>query len=132
MPQYITTNKAWAFPIRFISSRSGPTMVSSHERIQQALALLLKTQLGERPFHTDYGSDIGQYVFGQLDLMALSQLKEQMATVIQAHETRIRLQEINFDSSEVVQGRLHIDITYELLEDGEEYQLRLPFTLNQP
>jgi len=130
MTQYNKSSSAWAFPIRFNSSRSGPQMISGQERIIQALTLLLKTHFGERPLHPDYGSELAQSVFAQLDLMSLANLREDIATVIQIHETRINLINIEFDSSMMLKGQLHIVLDYETLDDGEQYQLRFPFSID--
>ena len=82
--------------------------------IKQAIVNLLLTNKGERPFNPDYGSDIREYLFEQLDYGTAAQVKLSIETTISQFEPRIQILSLevwpNFNDN-----AFQVEMTYEII-----------------
>lgn len=62
--------------------------VSNDKAVKSALINLLRSPVGSKPFHPDYGVDINKYLFELADPMTQSLINEDIARVIKNYEPR--------------------------------------------
>ena len=121
----------WGFPPTF-DQRSGTVeLVSAEEDIQQSLTILLSTSLGERVMQPTYGCNLRDSLFEALSPNVASHLKEQVRTAILYHEPRIRLNQIDLNLDEQLQGVAKIKVDYTILSTNSRFSLVYPFYLQE-
>lgn len=102
-------------------------MVSEEEDIQQSLRIILSTRMGERLMRPDFGVDLHNMVFHQMDLTARTQLREAIERAILYYEPRITLTDVNFDMSEERNGILRIYLEYDVRMTNSRGNLVYPY-----
>ncbi len=122
--------RGWAFPLRFLSPQSGPNMADSKTLIKQSMYLLLNTFLGERQFHTGFGSRLSEFTFSNIDGFVLADVKEEIANTVLLNEPRINLIDIEFDSSKIYDGIVNISLKFLVKEDSSLNNMVFPYYLN--
>ncbi|WP_440056282.1 GPW/gp25 family protein (plasmid) [Pseudoalteromonas sp. T1lg65] len=121
----------WGFPVQFQSTSRGPVMDSGETLLRQAIHLTLNTLVGERPFWPDMGSGLSAYSFSDANEQSLAQLRQEIATVLLNHEPRIVLESIDFDSSELYDGVLLIQLNYLVRQTNSRSNMVFPFYLTE-
>lgn len=104
--------KGWAFPPEFNEGASPVKMISGEEDIEQSLRILLSTRLGERVMRPDFGTDIHNKVYHNMDLTMRTQLRAAIEKAVLYFEPRIALTSVEFDVSEERDGVLRILLEY--------------------
>jgi len=121
----------WTFPPRFNVPASGPATVKGEALIEQSLYVLLNTRVGERIHDAAYGCALSDYLFQIPDAEMLSDMREDIAKSIEAHEHRITLQEINFDTESIYDGYLNIHLEYQINDTNSPGNLVFPFYITE-
>ncbi len=121
----------WCFPPNFKSVESGPSMATDDVLIEQAIHVLLNTLLGERPLHSTYGSRLGDFVFSSVDPFILADVKEEIANAIMINEVRISLKEISFDSQDIYDGIIKIELNYIIKSTNSLGNMVFPYYLDR-
>jgi len=113
--------RGWQFPPQFdlyddTHSSSHPSgdvaMASGDNDIQQSLAILFSTLRGERIMTPDFGLGLHAHVFDPVDETELGNLRSQIEDAVLFFEPRIKIEDIEFDTTDVVDGCLKIALTY--------------------
>lgn len=104
--------KGWAFPPEFNEGASPVKMISDEGDIEQSLRILLSTRLGERVMRPDFGTDIHNKVYHNMDLTMRTQLRAAIEKAVLYFEPRIALTSVEFDVSEERDGVLRILLEY--------------------
>lgn len=84
--------QGWSFPPTFLREQGTVATVHGVTDIEQSLAILLGTEVGERLMRPDYGCDLRRMLFEPLDTSAEAYVKDLVRTAILYHEPRIRLE----------------------------------------
>lgn len=121
----------WGFPVQFSNPATGPGMDSGETLLKQAIHLTLNTLVGERPLSPNMGSGLSSYSFADANEQSLSQLRQEIATVLLNHEPRITLQTLEFDSSELYDGVLLIQLNYVIRQTNSRSNMVFPFYLTE-
>lgn len=116
----------WAFPPRFIKE-IGTEMVSGEEDVRQSLTILLSTTPGERLFRFDYGCNIRQWVFEEMNLSNETLLVECIEEAILFYEPRIEVEHIAIDTKDEREGILWIRIDYRIRETNTRSNMVYPY-----
>lgn len=119
----------WAFPPQFLDSLGGVKMSNDDEDIRESLYILLTTTPGERLMNPAYGCDLHSQVFQTLTANTLTIIEDMIATAILLFEPRVRVEAINMDTSMQLEGRLNIEIVYEVKGVNSRRNLVYPFYL---
>lgn len=119
----------WVFPPRFNSPKSGPDMVKDEALLEQAISLVLNTQVGERSLQPDLGCGLNHFVFSEATPLLLTELKEEISSAILNHEPRIKLLDIQYDLSGVYEGRVNIVLNYWVKQTNARNNMVFPFYL---
>ncbi|WP_018691891.1 GPW/gp25 family protein [Algicola sagamiensis] len=131
MSQTEFIGQGWQFPPTFKSAKTGPQMATGESLLQQSIYLLLHTLVGERPLQPTFGCGLNNFLFQSGDPSILADLKEEIANTVLLGEPRITLLEIMFDSSELNEGILNIELEYEIKETNSRSNMVFPFYLNE-
>lgn len=121
----------WAFPPRFNLPSLGPVMVSAEQLLQQAIHLELNTLVGERPLWPHMGSGLASFSFEDANQQSLAELKQEIATVLLNYEPRIILESIHFDTAELFDGVLLIELNYLIRQTNSRSNMVFPFYLTE-
>ncbi len=121
----------WSFPPRFIKPGSAPERAEGIELLEQAILILLNTQIGERNLYPKFGSGIGNFVFGEATPLMLTELKEEIARAVLEYEPRIRLDMIDYDLSDLYDGRINIVLAYTVKQTNARNNMVYPFYLTE-
>ena len=116
----------WGFPIAFDDS-IGVTMVSDAEDIRQSIILLLNTTPGERVTNPQYGCDLHSKIFKSISIESMTEIEEMIATAIGIYEPRVKVEEIDIDTSEELEGVVLINLVYVIRRVNTRTNMVFPF-----
>lgn len=117
----------WAFPPVFHPGVSPIAMVSEEEDIRQSLCIILSTHLGERVMRPEFGSELHNMVYHNMDLTARTQLRASIENAILHFESRITLTNVEFDVSEERVGKMSILLEYTIRLTNARGNLVYPY-----
>jgi Bacteriophage baseplate protein W len=115
-----------AFPLT-VDRRGALALVSGHDDIEQALALILGTAPGERPMRPEFGCAIHDLLFDTIDAATVGRIETAINAAITRWEPRIEVTAIDFDLSHVANGLLEITIGYVIRATNQAHNLVYPF-----
>lgn len=116
----------WAFPPRFVKG-GGAVMVSLEEDIKESLQILLQTTPEERIFRFDYGCNIHQWVYEELNLSTQTLITDSIRQAIVEYESRIELINVELNVADIADGVLQISIDYEVRQTNSRSNMVYPF-----
>lgn len=117
----------WSFPPQFLDSTQGIKMSSDEEDISESIYILLTTIPGERIMNPEYGCNLHSQAFRNIDPNTLTTIEDLISTAILYFEPRVRLESVDFNLSDQMNGRLDISITYEIKGVNSRKNLVYPF-----
>jgi phage baseplate assembly protein W len=106
-------------------------MVSDIEDIHQSLQILLSTRIGERVMQEDFGCDLNDVLFAEMDQSLINNLNRLVSDAILYHEPRITLDNLDISESEGQAGLLLISIQYTVRGTNSRYNMVFPFYINE-
>ena len=121
----------WSFPPTFTPGGSDVEMVSDFEDIHQSLQILLSTRLGERVMQDDFGCDLTNVLFAEIDQDLINNLTSLVSDAILYHEPRITLDRLDFSESDRHQGLLLISLEYTVRNTNSRFNMVFPFYINE-
>jgi phage baseplate assembly protein W len=114
-----------AFPFR-AGPHGGLAMAEGAADVEQAIRIILSTVPGERPIRPEFGCDIHNFVFDDLDAATYGAIDSAIRRALGRWEPRIAVDRIEFASSDR-DGMLLIEIGYELRSTNSKRNLIYPF-----
>lgn len=117
----------WAFPPEFIKEQKATKMISEEEDIKSSLEILLSTRLGERIMLPNYGCNLDQLLFENLDRTLITYIVDLIKTAILYHEPRIDVKKIDISETEPLEGKLVIEIDYVVRATNSRTNMVFPF-----
>ena len=121
----------WSFPPTFSEGGADLATVFDAEDIHQSLQILFATSLGERVMQDDYGCDLGQFLFEEIDRSLINSLTGLVSDAILLHEPRIALNNLQISDGEAEAGLLLIQIDYTIRTTNSRYNMVYPFYLSE-
>ena len=121
----------WAFPPTFTRGGAEIEMASGPEDIHQSLQILLSTQMGERVMHEDYGCDMTNLVFEEIDQGLINSLNSMISNAILLYEPRIKLDGLDISIDDAQEGLLLIALEYTIRSTNSRYNMVYPFYINE-
>ena len=126
--------RGWAFPPQFTlgsgldGQRIGDVaMVADEDDIRQSLTILMATRRGERVMRPLYGLGLWDQVFVSTDETSLGELRSQSEDAILFGEPRIKVEDIEIDTSAAADGVLEISIRYFIPAVNTRSNMVFPF-----
>lgn len=120
----------WAFPPSFIKGH-GAQMASGEEDIRQSIEILLSTSPGERIFNFEYGANIRQWVFEQMDLSVKTLIIEEIKHAVLYFEPRVDLEKVDVEIKDPQEGILWISLEYRVRQTNSRSNMVYPFYFNE-
>jgi phage baseplate assembly protein W len=121
----------WGFPPSFENLSEGVEMVSGERDIKQSLIILLNTSLGERIMKPEYGCGIRNFVFQETDNSHIHVLKDIITNAILNYEPRVKVEEINIDTENYLDGVITIEIDYFIITTNTRSNIVFPYYLSE-
>jgi phage baseplate assembly protein W len=131
----------WSFPPSFTppsappasnaTYQGGAAMVTGLTDIEQSLQILFTTRLGERVLAPDYGSELSDMVFEELDASLMARLQFQVQTAVLYHEPRIELLDTEVTEATEQAGLLLLTLTYRVRSTNSRHNYVYPFYLQE-
>ena len=121
----------WSFPPTFTKDEKGVELTSDVEDINNSLAVLLSTSLGERVMRPTYGCDLKILLFESLDSSLIAFVKDLVETAITRYEARIDAEQIEINTDEIIEGKLLIAVTYRVRATNSRFNYVYPFYIKE-
>jgi len=115
-----------AFPLQ-VDRRGGIALARDETDIEQAIELILGTAPGERPMRPEFGCGVHDFVFDSIDASTIGKMENAIRDALDHWEPRIVVETVEFDLSDVDEGRLMIDIGYRVRVTNTIRNLVYPF-----
>lgn len=119
--------RGWSFPPEFVKGQKGVRMISDEEDIKSSLHILLTTRLGERVLLPEYGCNLEELLFENLNRTLITYVVELIKTAILYHEPRIDVQKIDISQTNEIEGKLIIVIDYIVRATNARNNMVFPF-----
>jgi phage baseplate assembly protein W len=115
-----------AFPLQ-VDRRGGIALARDETDIEQAIELILGTAPGERPMRPEFGCGVHDFVFDSIDASTIGKMENAIRDALDHWEPRVVVETVEFDLSDVDEGRLMIDIGYRIRVTNTIRNLVYPF-----
>jgi Bacteriophage baseplate protein W len=115
-----------SFPLA-VDRRGGIALATGETDVDQAIEIILSTAPGERPMRPEFGCGVHDFVFDTIDASTVGRLETEIRRALDRWEPRIVIEEVEFDLSEMGDGRLLINIGYRLRATNHKRNLVYPF-----
>ena len=120
----------WKYPVNI--DHDGKIAVSEHEEdIKEAILIILKTAKGERLMRPDFGCGINKYVFTDMNTVNLHLIENTVREALINWEPRIEVLEVKADPKYRSEGKLLINIDYQIRATNTQFNLVYPFYLKE-
>lgn len=119
--------RGWSFPPRFNKESAGVEMLTQEADIASSLAVLLQTARGERVMLPQYGCNLDELIFENLDTRMKTLMTDKIESAILYHEPRIELEKVTLDESQELEGVILINIIYRVRTTNSRFNFVFPF-----
>ncbi len=123
--------RGWSFPPEFDKAAKGVLMLEEEKDIESSLQILLSTRLGERVMQPMYGCNLDDMVFEAMSLTMLTYMKDIIENAILYHEPRIKLEQVDIDTSNQNEGILLIVLNYMVRTTNSRFNYVYPYYINE-
>lgn len=123
--------RGFKFPF-FPDATGSLAFVAGEENVEQSLAILLQTQLGERLMRPAFGTAAPRLVFAPGSLQFLSLLEVTVREAVRDFEPRVDLDSVRAEADPVAENRITVAIAYRVRRTNSRFNLVFPFYLGTP
>src|SRR5690242_6939718 len=116
----------WAFPVG-VDARGRIALARQERDIEEAIHIILLTPKGQRVMRPEFGCQIHDLIFAPNDATTSGLAAYYVEEALAMWEPRIRVSEVNARPDPENQGRLLIDISYEVKATHDSRSLVFPF-----
>lgn len=102
-------------------------MLEEEADIASSLEILLSTAQGERTMLPQYGCNMDELVFENLDTRMKTLMADKIATAILYHEPRIELEKVRLDEDRELEGVVLIEINYRVKSTNSRFNFVFPY-----
>ena len=121
--------RGWSFPPEFSVVQRQVLMTEDEADIHASLKILFGTARGERLFNPNYGLDMHELLFDPMSTTLRTLLEERITVAVLIYEPRIKVLSLRVESPDPHDGRLRIELEYEVKSTNSRYNLVFPFYL---
>ena len=121
--------RGWSFPPAFDRGVGGVRMLEHEADIVSSLTILLSTAIGERIMVPQYGCNLDELVFENLDTRMRTLMADKVQSAILYHEPRIVLDSVRVedDPDATLEGRVLIGVVYRVKSTNSRFNFVYPF-----
>ena len=125
-PIFSYLGNGWSFPPAFIKNQ-GIVISDEDEDIKQSLQILFSTTPGERIFRFNYGCNIKQWVFDEINLSTKTLIIDTIKQAILYYEPRIDIEKIDVEIKNPLEEILWIHVDYIIRQTNSRSNIVYPF-----
>lgn len=125
MPREIV-GRGWSFPPG-IGAQGGLSLTHEHSELTQAILIILTTSIGERVMRPTFGSQLPDLMFEPITTHTLNLAEQYVEQALGMWEPRIEVTEVTAVVDEARNGRILIDIQYNIKNSNDSRSLVYPF-----
>jgi phage baseplate assembly protein W len=119
--------RGWSFPPEFNHENGSVKMLEQEADIASSLEILLGTVRGERVMLPQYGCNLDELIFENLDTRMKTLMTDKIESAILYHEPRIELEKVTLDDSRELEGVVLIEIIYRVKTTNSRFNFVFPF-----
>lgn len=119
--------RGWSFPPLFNRNLGTVEMIEEEADIVSSLEILLSTTRGERIMLPQYGCNLDELVFENLDTRMKTLMADKVESAILYHEPRIELEKVRLDDSGELEGVVLIEIIYRVRSTNSRFNFVFPY-----
>lgn len=117
----------WSFPPEFDASKAEVKMLQDEDDIASSIEILLSTAIGERIMQPRYGCRLNELMFEPMNNTMQNYLKNMVEHAILIYEPRISLNSVSLDMTEVLEGKVIINVDYTIISTNSRDNMVYPF-----
>ena len=121
----------WGFPPSFDMVQKSVVMASEEQDVLESLKILLSTTPGERILRSDYGCNLSHLIYENITTTLLTKIRVMMQDAISIHEPRIEVENIFFDTQELTEGKIQIQVEYRLRATNSRFNYVFPYYIKE-
>lgn len=129
MPDRSFLGRGMKFPPQVNAATGRIETASEEESVRQSVYLILTTQVSERPMRPEYGSNIMDYTFLDVNPMTINLISRTIKDQIMSQEPRVSDLQISVDADSRP-GVVRFDIGYLITDMNTRDNVVFPFYLN--
>jgi phage baseplate assembly protein W len=118
--------RGWSFPLDVTANGTIATL-GGPRKLEQAMAIVLTTYPGERPFRPAFGSKLRDFAFEGASVAVFAAIEREVRDSLDIWEPRVTVREVAVAADPDRPNLLHIDITYVVKGENDERNLVHPF-----
>lgn len=122
--------QGWAFPVSF-SKRQSVTMSYGEEDIKESLVILLSTLPEERIFRPEYGCNINQWAFSNMNVSEKTKIAKAIEMAVLEGEPRITLEFVDIEVKDDKEGILWINLNFLISQTNTRSNMVYPFYIKE-
>jgi phage baseplate assembly protein W len=122
--------KGWSFPVGLEPHR-GVRLSAYEKNIEECILVILGTALGERQMRPDFGCGIHDLVFSPNNAHTAGLITYYVEEALTKWEPRIRLISVDVDRTDHLEGRVYVNVEYEVRATNNFFNLVYPFYLQR-
>lgn len=120
--------RGWSFPPSFNHDSGRVEMTTGIEDINNSLAIIFNTELGERLMNPKFGCSIRSQLLEPMTTGTIAYMQHLLQTAILYHESRIDPEQVQVQADQQA-GRLDIAVTYTVRGTNSRFNYVYPFYL---
>lgn len=119
--------RGFSFPFRVDPSTNRIAMSSAEQDVEEAIRLILRTNLGERVMLPEFGTAAGEFLFSDSRAERIAALEESVREALEQWEPRIMDVDVSASREGGISGVLEINISYTLRVTNNQFNMVYPF-----
>jgi phage baseplate assembly protein W len=119
--------RGWSFPPTFNRSNAGVEMLAEEADIASSLEILLSTRPGERLMLPQYGCNLDELLFENLDTRMKTLMADKIESAILYFEPRILLDSVRLREDQQLEGIVLIEIDYQVKTTNSRFNFVYPY-----
>lgn len=121
----------WAFPVSFSVDNHQLNLSANETNINESINVILNTRKGERTLEAEFGSGIQQFMFRKIDNTLKGEIIETIKYALLRYEPRILVQDVTVATTDILNGKIEILITYIYSKTNTRHNYVFPFYLKE-
>lgn len=125
----------WGFPVTFTKDNGEQNctvrMVQEVVDIRESLTILFSTRPGERVMRPDFGGSLEELLFEPVNDSLVTFVNDLIRKAILYYEPRIDLEDININTTEVLEGKLKIDLVFSVRTTNSRFNYVFDYYLQE-
>lgn len=119
--------RGFSFPFRVDPATNRIALSSAEQDVEEAIRIILRTNLGERVMLPEFGTSAGDFLFSDDRAERVAALEESVREALDQWEPRITDIEVTADRDGSSKGVLAINIQYTLRVTNNQFNMVYPF-----